>query len=328
VGFGPDGLLYGSAVLPIHFLQLDAQAGAINELGDLGGGEIYSFLTHGRWLLMAGYGAVAPLLKFDPALPFFQGDGDKNPLLVNYPGSDSGWRPQALINGADNRVYIGSVAGYGKLGGPLTIWNPDDDSIEDYPQLVTDQSVVSLAAWDNLIVGGTTTGGGGGSHPTQTEARIFLFDPATCEKLWEGVPQPAATSVTDLITASNGLVYGIAGRVMFVFDPQARAIRERRALPFTSAVYNSLDIGPDGRIWGLASTGIFTIDPATNNIRMEALAPESITAGFAIDDQAVYYVSDTAVWRYLFTAPPPDEPAQKRLPVRRLRRAAAARSAR
>ena len=317
VNFAPDGVLYGSAVLPIHFLKLDSQAGALSELGDLGGGEIYSFLPHGNWLLMAGYGSVAPLMKFDPAQPFFQGSGDKNPLLVNYPGSDSGWRPQALIDGPDGRVYIGSVAGYGKLVGPLTVWNPDTDAIENYPQLVTDQSVVSLAAWQDLIVGGTTTGGGGGSHPTQTEAKIFLWDPAKRQKLWEAVPQGGAGSVTDLTTAPNGLVYGIAGRVMFVFDPQAREIRERRALPFSGAIYNSVDLGPDGRLWGLASTGIFTIDPATNDIALVARSPEPITAGFAIDDQAIYYVSGTSVWRYVMAPPVDGATTRKPLPVRR-----------
>ena len=54
IGFGPEGALYGSAVLPIHFLRLDN--GAMRELGTLGGGEFYSFLRRGSRLLMAAYG--------------------------------------------------------------------------------------------------------------------------------------------------------------------------------------------------------------------------------------------------------------------------------
>src|SRR5262249_48074257 len=162
---GPDGRLYASSVLPIHFLRLQSSRSGLLELGDLGGGEVYSFLAHRDWMLMAAYSGRAPLMAFDPRKPFQQASSNKNPLLVNYAAQDSGWRPQAMIEGPDGRVYIGAVAGYGLLGGPLTIWDVEAKSVISYPQLVTDQSVVSLAAANGLITGGTTVGGGGGSHP-------------------------------------------------------------------------------------------------------------------------------------------------------------------
>ncbi|MCA1597164.1 MAG: hypothetical protein LC772_12185, partial [Chloroflexi bacterium] len=124
LGAGPDGLLYASSILPIHFLQFHPRTGAVKELGGLGGGEFYSLLARGDRLLMAAYSGKAPLMSYDPGAAFEPGAGKgANPALVNYPGQDGAWRPQAMINGPDGKVYLGAVAGYGKLGGPLAVWD-------------------------------------------------------------------------------------------------------------------------------------------------------------------------------------------------------------
>jgi streptogramin lyase len=302
IGFGPDDVLYGSSVLPIHFLRLDSENAVMSEIGDLGGGEIYSFLARESKLLMAGYSSLAPLMVWDPEKPFNVVAGEKNPVLVDFKGSDSGWRPQAFINGPGGRVYIGSVAGYGKLGGPLTVWDVESGAVDDYPHLVQDQSVVSLAVWNGLIVGGATTGGGGGSHPTQKEAKIFIWDPKQREKLFETVPVPGAASVNDLIAAANGLVYGFAGRTLFVFDPESRQVKLTRTAPFSSTIYNSVALGPDGKIWGLTSAGIFSIDPESNEVTLAARSPRPITAGFALRDNAIYFVCGPQLWRWVLEA--------------------------
>jgi outer membrane protein assembly factor BamB len=294
VGLGPDGALYGSSVLPIHLVKLDAR-GTLNELGDLGGGEIYSFLSRKDRLLLAAYAGVAPLMALNAAAPF----SVENPALVNFAGSDSGWRPQALINGPGAKVYIGSVAGYGKLGGPLSVWDPEQGTVQQYPHLIPDQSVVSLAVWKDRLVGGTTVAGGGGSYATQKEARLFLWNPATRQKEFDAVAVPGEKSITDLIAAPNGLVYGIAGSELFLFDPKSRTFKDRKELPFRSAIYNSVALGPDGRIWGLTADGIFAIDTRTDTVELIAKAPQKITGGFALQGNAVYFICGPAVYRYV-----------------------------
>lgn len=297
IAFGPDRKLYGSSVLPIHLLRLNAD-GHIEELGGFGGGEFYSFLAHGRWLLGAAYSAFSPLMKFNPEEPFQVETAPKNPVLVNFAGSDSGWRPQAMIEGADGKVYVGAVSGYGKLGGGLLTWDPATGSIEQFPNLVKDQSVVSLALWKDRIVGGTTIGGGGGSHPTTTEARIFIWNPKTRQKLFETVAVPGAPMITDLITAKNGLVYGMAGRTLFVFDPATRRIVERKETALRGLTYNAIANGGDGHLWGLCSDGIFRIDTASNTAELAAAAPVRVTAGFALRGPAIYFVSGAEIWRW------------------------------
>jgi hypothetical protein len=302
VAFGPDRRLYGSSILPIHFLRLNAERGVLSDIGDLGGGEIYSFLAHDNRLLAAAYSGTAPLYVFDPAKPFRESGEEKNPELVNFANSDHGWRPQAMIAGPGGNVYVGAVSGYGKLGGPLLVWNAKTAEIHQYPQLVQDQSVVTLAVWKEMIAGGTTVGGGGGSHPTQHEAKIFLWDPQTRQKTFETVPVPGAGSITDLIAAPNGMIYGIAGggsaAVMFVFDPGKKIVTLRKEAPFSRAVYNAIEVGRNGDLLGLASTGIFRIDTSTNTVSLSAQSPKPITGGFAMDGEEIYFACGAELWRF------------------------------
>ncbi len=295
IAFGPDGELYGSSVLPIHLVKLDRAKGTLPGLGGLGGGEIYSFLARGKQLLMAAYAGLAPLMVLDTTKPFNK--AAKNPAMVNFGGSDSSWRPQSMINGPGGNVYIGAMSGYGKLGGPLTVWNPDSGSVEQFYHLIKDQSVITLTAWKDLIVGGTSVGGGGGSHPTQREAKLFVWNPKTKRTEFEMAPLPGVGTLDSFITAPNGLVYGFGGGSMLIFNPDTRTVKSK-PLPFRSPVYSSVAMGPDGRIWGLTSRGIFAVDTKTDETVMVAEAPQRITAGFELRDGAIYFCSGPAVYRY------------------------------
>jgi hypothetical protein len=310
LGLGPDGMLYGSTAMPIHFFRVDPGSGdwprtgrrppsvRLTRLGRLGGGEYYSFLRQGDALLGAAYSGDAPLMIYHPERPFHPGtaEGD-NPRLIHFKDEDSGWRPQAMIAGPGGKVYLGAVAGYGKLGGPLAVLDPATRAVECFHHVVKDQSVVSLAAVDDRIVGGTTIGGGGGSFPTAKEAVLFLWDPARKEKLFETVPVPGASEITGL-AAAKGKVFGIAGgRELFVFDPNAREVIHRARLPFTGAIYNAIAPGPGGRLWGLSPEGVFSIDPETHAARLEGAYRERITAGFALDGNTLYFATGARVVR-------------------------------
>ena len=308
VGFGGNGVLYGSSILPIHFLKLDPADHRVDALGNLGGGEIYSFLPHAGRLLMGDYSGLAPLMSYiydEPVKPA----PDGNPALINYPGSDHEWRPQAMVDGPDGLVYVGATAGYGQIEGPLLSWDGTPGSIKLHNNIVHDQSIVSLAVWKQFIIGGTTVSGGGGSHPTQTDARVFLWDTKTQAKAFDIVPVPGAEFITDLVTAPDGLIYGIAlangavaepqgSSTLFAFDPNTRQVVARQPLPFHEIVYNSMGLLPDKTIVGLAQEGIFAIDQSTHHARLLVPAPVKITGGFAIRDGSVYFVANSEIYRY------------------------------
>src|SRR5437867_2566033 len=89
-------------------------------------------------------------------------------------------------------------------------------------------------------------------------------------------PVPGAASLNNLVTARNGLIYGIAGRALFALNPETREMKMRRELPFSGAIYNAMEQGPDGNLWGVASSGIFRIDPDTSDAVIVAIAPKRI----------------------------------------------------
>jgi hypothetical protein len=299
LGMGPDGMLYGSSVLPIRFFRVHPQTGEMITLGELGGGEFYSFLSHGDRLLGAAYSGQAPLMSYNPKAPFHPGTGDgDNPRLIHYEGEDSGWRPQAMIAGPGGKVYLGAVAGYGKLGGPLVVFDPATRAVKSFHHLVKDQSVVSLAVVDDRIVGGTTVGGGGGSFPTATEAVLFLWDPAKEEKQFETVPVPGAREITGLTAGKGGRVFGVAGgKELFVFDVRSRQVIHRAPLPVSGVVYNAIAPGPGGRLYGLAGDGIFSVDPESFEMHREGSYKERITAGMALSGGAIYFAAGPRVVR-------------------------------
>lgn len=301
LGLGPDGQIYGSSALPAHLFRWDQRLARFVDLGDLGGGEVYSFLSSNHKLFMAAYGADAPLMILDPAKPPKDDPENGNPALVNFDNADQGWRPSALIQASNGKLYIGANSGYGKLGGPLCLWDPNSGQVEQYLNLIQDQSVIALCPWKDRILGGTTINGGLGSHPTQKEAKVFAYDPTAKKVLFE-VTLPGISSVENLQMASDGLLYGIGGHTWFAFDPRARSLVFKKDLPFPGGtIYNSLNLGPDGRIWGLAGhplAGIFAIDPATQTINIEARAPKPITAGTAIKDGYLYFTCGSDLYRY------------------------------
>jgi hypothetical protein len=316
LALGPDGMLYGSTASPLYFFIVNPATGERRDIGYLGdrfpggnSGEIHSFLPYQNTLVMAAYASLAPLMIYDPGKPYDPGiSHGGNPSLVDYPASDSSWRPEAIVAGPNGGVYIGSVAGYGLPGGSLTVFSPTERRVIRSYTAVANQSVTSLARWEGLIVGGTSTRGGGGVNPTETEARIFLWNPSQQKKMFDVVPVTQASDITDLVAAPNGQVFGLAGSVayhdqFFVFDPKRRAIVHRAPLPSAVAVnsglYNSLAVGSDGRLYGLFPHGVFSIDPTTWQSRVEAFYQSGIvSAGFALSGRNIYFASGPRLVRY------------------------------
>ena len=301
IAFGPDNTLYGSAILPIHFVKVTPGSRDVQQIGDLGGGEVYSFLSHGGTLLMAAYSGLSPLMAYTPGAPFHPDQGG-NPRLVEYPGWDYGWRPQAMIEGPDGRVYVGATAGYGKLEAPLLSWTGASGSVDLHGGIQHDESVVTLAAWQKYLVAGTTTRGGGGSHPTQHDAHLVLWDTASQKTVWSTIPVDGADSLTDLVVLPSGIVLGVAvkgqSNTLFALDLNTRRVLKTATLPFQSVVYNGAALGADGNVWGLAEEGIFRIDARSFNAQLVAKSPVRITGGFDVRDGAMYFISNSKVYRW------------------------------
>ena len=296
IGMGPDGMLYGSGALPSDLVRMQLD-GKTEYVGSLGSGEAYSMLPFESNLLFGTYADVSTLISYTPGLPFNTGSSSSNPQSVVVPADDMCWRPVAMIAGNDGLVYVGSQAGYGKLTGPLIVWNPQTGTASQYP-LIGNQSVVSLAAWNQMVIGGTTIIGGLGSAPVATDAELFIWDPTANEITATAVPVPGAQTITDLVTAPNGLVYGFADSTLFEFDPSLGAVLRTQREPLTGLIYNSVALDKAGRIWGLSNEGVFTIDTGQLEAVIMGTPPSPVTGGFALNGESLYFVSGSAIESY------------------------------
>lgn len=102
----------------------------------------------------------AVIYKYDPSQPYKK---DVNPSLA-FNIEDGQSRPFAFATGED-QLFIGTIADYGLVKGALTMYDEPTDTWTTIPDIVENQSVMSVAYKDGLVYGGTTIHGGGGSTP-------------------------------------------------------------------------------------------------------------------------------------------------------------------
>lgn len=296
---GPDGKVYGSSIMPLRLFCFDPKTRQMQDMGNptSTGGEIYSFLSHQGKLYMAAYGG-ADFVAYDPSRPWKPGkDKGSNPRDFGSLGHGQD-RPLAMIAGPDGAVYIGSIPGYGMLGGALTRYDPKTDQIQVYRNIVPNQSVMALAADEKtgLICGGTGVGGGG-SFPTEKEAVLFIWDPVTRAVVWQ-TKLDGCENVQAMCSAGDGLVYAIACGNLLALDVAQRKIVHRARFEPGGVVMNSFKRGPDGLVWGLSGKGIFTIGPSTHRVEEVARYDGDISSGMGIVDGDVYFGSGPVLWRW------------------------------
>ena len=300
LGAAPNGMLYGSSVLPLYFFSLNLADAKLISMGKWGDGETYSFLGHEGKVLLANYSANSILMSYDPGHPLNPGDKPgSNPLYVSYAGADHAWRPMAMISGNKGKVYVGAVPGYGALAGPLVVWDTAANKVQVFNGLIHDQSIVSLAAGKNdIIYGGTSVGGGGGAIPTQKNAVLFAFDSNSQKVTFQIIPVSGTREITDLIMAPNGKLFGFADQTLFEYDPATQQVQRLAEVDYGSLVYNTITSGPEHAFYGLASKGIFRLDPVAGKIRLFAKSPAPITAGGALIGKYFYFGSGADIYRY------------------------------
>jgi hypothetical protein len=210
-------------------------------------------------------------------------------------------RPMAMCGVEElGKVFIGTIPEYGQLGGVLAICDPKTDKIDVYHHVVPKQSITSLAYVGNVIVGGTSIWGGLGQQPEEKEAKLFLWDPAKNEKVFETTPVSGAALISGLFKGPDGIAWGMAGGTLFVFDVRARKVVFTKELFPKNSGSNWRDaffaITPSGRIYGTANNSLFEVDPKTKEITV--LRQKG--AGLLSMDRegTLYFREGTHLWKY------------------------------
>ncbi len=120
----------------------------------------------------------------------------------------------------EGKVFFGTVPAYGANGGVLVEFDVNSNNLmTQYTNVVSNQSIISLAYNNGKLFGGTSIWGGLGSTPVATEAKLFVWDIATKTKVHEITPVSGARAITCLINGNDGYIWGYAQGYLFKIDP-------------------------------------------------------------------------------------------------------------
>lgn len=215
-------------------------------------------------------------------------------------------RPFGGVNVREHhQLYFGTVPGYGLLGGALAAYDVKEGKMTPYFNVMPNSSIVSLVYSNSLVIGGTSIWGGLGAVPIATEASLFGWDPVRKVKTFELVPVPEAKAITGLMNGPDGMVWGMADGVWFVFDPVSKTVRtSKKVFEVTAEVKKKpvwrdafLVLHPSGVVYGTAGGKLFKIDPASKEITM---IPLGVAAhSLSMDQQGkLYFRNGINLWQY------------------------------
>lgn len=242
----------------------------------------------------------------------------------NYPGSrfnvydtSLGWNKDAgnpkligSIQGQDRpfgalavpslqKVFFGTVPDYGKNGGVLIEIDAVTDKIVKHVQVVANQSVITLAYQNNMVVGGCSIWGGLGGEPVDQEAKLFVWDPISKQKVIDVVPVAGAKAITALFNGPDGLVWGYASGTLFKFDVNKKQVvlNKRIYLDNRNTFLwrpDSFVVHSSGIIYGAINGKLIALNPETLETQQFQTSGADLILGL---ENEMYYRSGKELYR-------------------------------
>jgi WD40 repeat protein len=299
LALGPDGRIWMGGFLAGGNAAYDPATGKT---------ELFKGMSQTEQMAVMGnkiYYGIYPHARFhvyDTTRPW-DASKDNPRKLAQWEGQS---RPVAMVGVEElNKVFVGTVPEYGRLGGALITYDAKTDRTDVREGVVPKQSVVSLAWSHGTLVGGTSVTGGLGQVPEEKEGRLFLWDPAQNEKTFETTPVPGTTAVTCLINGPDGKVWGVADGTLFLFDVDKREVVSRHKLfdvDYAARNYNVwrdafLVVHPSGQLYGVLDGKFFRLDPTTKAVTvLRERGAELLTMD---RDGRLYFRVKERLWQYV-----------------------------
>lgn len=232
----------------------------------------------------------AEIWRYDPNKAWnykeYNSDGNyqgvtANPAMV-YDIEEEQDRPY-VIKEYNDKLYIGTISGYNQLGGALTIYSENASgtpSAAVFRNVIANQSITGIAVKDNLVYLSGSVRGGYGIDPTETQAKIAVFDTNTNTVVTEAfVPDlpivgKSSKTIGELSFGPDGLLWGVSSNqgLVFALDPETFEVKK-----YVSVAMNDLGgllrplylrWGSDGLLYTTAGHNVVVINPDTMNYRV------------------------------------------------------------
>lgn len=292
IGVGPDdniyvGMSFSNGALHCH----DPSTGEGTLLTGGPTSQVHKFEASELKLYLGTY-SNAVLLEYDPGQPY---DFGTNPREILELGS----RQQDRLFGLEDlgdRLAVGSWGKRGQGTGRLVFVNYASDEVVDHGEILPGHQIIALVHQDSMLFGGTSISTPGGD-PTEPEALVFAWDLTSDSVAWHVPPIAGESSISELIMAPDGMIWGITGEHrLFHFDPATR-----KTLGVIEPVGNGgisgrprLHYGPDGTLYGSTGNGVvFRVDQG--NYTRSTL---TTGANLALDaDGGLYFSRGAELWK-------------------------------
>lgn len=315
---GPDGKIYGLG--PKHIFWYDPKTGRSDAYGiSPAYNQVYDSLFYQGKFYTLSYGNGL-LAVYDPSKPWRYGkDKDASPRDLGFVGGPGGNRFFNILIGPDEKIYAVSNPVNGYFGGSLIQFDPKTFESKYWwneliPKHALQSLTVSLDKKGFWIGSSPFSVAAGDVDPTDTSAKLALWDLKTEKTVFTCVPVPDMLAIESLMTGPNGLIYGLGrlgtykgtqpywgGGIMFVFDTQKRQVvhENREYTPFID-IPHTMELGSDGLIYAIVDQGLCVIDPADNSMKMLARWPYgNIRSGLLIDGKNIYFENGASLVRFV-----------------------------
>jgi WD40 repeat protein len=313
---GPDGKFYMSGYPGGSASIYDPKTGS-NTVIKMGQAESIGFV--GNYVFFNNY-PNAEIYRLDTSKPM----DDTNPAKLFSIGHEQD-RPYVSLT-VDDTLYLGTIPGYGKLGGALVVYDTTSDpaEFEVYRNVVQDQSIVGLACKDGKIYGSTTIVGGLDANPTATAAKMFVWDAATKQKITEftpNLPGKAPTMISGLTFDEDGLLWAAANGTIFAVDPDTyEVVKSKEVYPgvVDYGMWRPIHMrwGTDGLLYTDLYGKLTVFNTKTLEFQSLGINSPLFTLG---DDDNIYYAQGTKLMMIPVTqgdnSEEPEEPEVPQLNV-------------
>jgi hypothetical protein len=299
---GPDGKIYSNAYLVGGNASYDPNSGEIVQFK--GNGQAEGITYVGNKIYFGVYTA-ARIYEYDVTRRVELEGESLNPKELFSLQCHEQDRPFAMLGvEEENKLFIGTVSDYGRLGGAFSIYDLHSKELKVYRNIIQNQSIIALAYIDGLVYGGSSIWGGLGATPAEKEGKLFIWDVKSCEKISEVVPVEGKKAITALMKGPDGNLWGFAEGTLFILDVKTKKVCYKEdKFPIDYTGYGHLwrdvfiQLNTDGNIYGTAAEQFFRMDPESKEV---TLLRDKGASLLEIDDHGnIYFVNGPDLWKYI-----------------------------